>query len=172
MNKGEAVQSLSAMLGPLDPEQSRWLHKRVQLRSYSTSYALVHEGQHPRTLFLLLEGRVRISKLRPDRRQEVIAYTQPLALLAHAAALGGRRHPTTIAAAEPSRCLLLPLKLLEPDDDPISRSMAWGLLQATVRGMNAQLRAVNARLASMASHRELVDSMACDLGAWALPDPP
>ncbi len=168
----EFAQILTSLLGPLALEEQAWLEERVVLRRYPPGFAVFHEGLAPREMAVLLEGRLRISKLRPDKRQENIAYVEPVALLGLAAVIGGIPYPTTAMAREASTCLLLPGRLLEPGDDPMGRRLALRLLKASLRGMNAQLRAANARLYGLAGERELVDALAADLGAWSLPVEP
>ncbi len=163
--------ALERLLGPIGADDLAWVEGHVELRRYPPGFAVCLEGQAPKAMFLLLEGRLRISKLRPDKRQEEIARVQPVSLLGHAAVLGKRSYPTTIAALAPSACLLLPRSLLRPSDDPRSAAPALALLRASIRGMNAQLRAVNARLLSMAGSGELISGLAHELGAWSLPDP-
>lgn len=165
--------ALRTLLGPQPEAEEAWLTARVFLQPFAPGAAVVLEGQRARDLFLLLEGRLRIGKQRPDKRLERIAYLRPLALLGLASATLGTAHPTTAMALEPSLCLRLPRGLLRADPaDPLSRGPALRLLEATVRGMNAQLRAVNARLIRLDDPGEQVDAMAGDLGAWSLPQDP
>jgi CRP-like cAMP-binding protein len=167
------LDALRTLLGAQPEAQEAWLVERVVLQPYEPGSAVVLEGQRARDLFLLLEGRLRIGKQRPDKRQERIAYLQPVALLGLASAVLGTAHPTTAVAVEPSLCLRLPRALLRADPAvPLSREPARRLLQATVRGMNAQLRAVNARLLRLEEPGEQVAGAACDLGAWSLPSDP
>ena len=163
---------LEGLLGQLSPEELAWLEPRVELRRYPPGFAVFHEGTSPHHMVLLLEGRLRIAKLRADKRQESIAWVEPVALLGHAAVVGRFPHPTTVMVREACLCLHLPGSLLEPGDDPASRRPALGLLQASLRGMNAQLRAANARLFHLAGERELLEALAGDLGAWSLPPDP
>ena len=146
--------------------------QQVESKRYSPGFAVFHEGLPARDMALLVKGRLRISKLRPDSRQENLAYVQPVALLGLAAVVGGFPYPTTAMAQEPSICLRIPGALLAPSEDPIARGLALKLLQASLRGMNAQLRAANARLYSLAGERELVEALTLDLGAWSLPSDP
>ncbi len=164
--------ALALLMGPLPSADLAWLEKRVELRHYSPGFAVCLEGQVSRQMFLLVEGRLRITKLRPDKRQEEIARIQPAALLGHSAVIGRTPYPTTIAALEPSICLHVPRSLLRPCADPRSGPSALRLLEVSVRGMNAQLRSVNAHLLTIASERDLIEDLAHDLGAWSPTDPP
>lgn len=164
--------ALEALLGPLEPPALERLEQAVELRRYPPGFAVFHEGMEPREMVLLLEGRLRIGKLRPDKRQESIAHVEPVALLGIAPVIAGTRYPTTAMAREPSSCLLIPRGLLQPGADPVQRTLAARLLQASLRGMNAQLRAANARLYSLAGEPELLAALALDLGAWSLPQEP
>jgi CRP-like cAMP-binding protein len=169
----EQVQrALRGLVGGLQPEDLEGLVGLTELRRFPPGFAVFHEGLAPADMALLLEGRLRISKLRPDKRQESIAYVEPVALLGHAPLLGGFRHPTTAMSCEPSLCLMLPGKLLTQRRGPRQRRLALALLQAALRAMNAQLRTANARLYGLAGERELMESMAADLGAWSLPSLP
>lgn len=163
---------LEGLLGPLALAELSMLEQQVELRRYPPGFAVFHEGLVSSELALLVGGRLRISKLRPDARQEDLAYVEPVALLGLAAVLGGVPCPTTAMAREPSACLLIPGRLLAPADDPVTRSLALKLLRASLRGMNAQLRAANARLYGQAGERELVEALTLDLGAWSLPANP
>jgi len=160
---------LHELLGPLAPPMLQLLEKQVTVRRYPPGFAVFHEGMAPRDLVLLTQGRIRLNKLRPDKRQETIANVHPVSMLGLAAAVGGIPHPATAMALEPSECLLIPAHLLEPGQDPIRRGLAIKLSKACLRGMNAQLRAANARLFSLVGDRELVEALSLDLGTWSLP---
>jgi CRP-like cAMP-binding protein len=163
---------LTTLLGPLAPDELAWVAARVEFRRYQPGFAVFHEGSTPRHMVLLLEGRLRIAKLRADKRQESIAWVEPVALIGHAAVVGRFLHPTTVMAREPCLCLHLPATLLEPSEEKASRRPALALLRASLLGMNAQLRAANARLFHLAGERELLEALAGDLGAWSLPPEP
>ncbi len=158
------------LLGPMGPAEAELLSRHLVDRRYPPGFAVFHEGLAPRDLLLLVEGRLRLSKLRPDKRQERIAMVEPVALLGIAAAVGGFPYPTTAMALEPSTCLAIPAALLRPGAEPVACSLALQLTRACLRGMNAQLRAANARLLGLAGERELVASLSLDLGAWSLPE--
>jgi CRP-like cAMP-binding protein len=160
---------LESLLGPLEDPALERLLERVEPHRYPPGFAVFHEGLEPKAMVLLLEGRLRIGKLRPDKRQESIARVSPVALLGIAPVLTGKRHPSTAMALEPSNCLLIPRSLLHPGPDPLERQLAARLMKACLRGMNAQLRAANARLYGLAGENELLAALALDLGAWSLP---
>jgi CRP-like cAMP-binding protein len=163
---------LRLLLGAQPEDELEWLAAQTRLQAYPPGFAVSLEGQPPSDMFLLLEGRLRLTKLRADMRQACIAYLQPLALVGHVALLMGTACPTTMAAVEPSLCLRIPGRLLRPGTDPRSRGPALRLLQASVRGMNVQLRTVNAHLLRMDGREDAVGELARDLGAWSLPDEP
>ncbi len=165
------AQQLTPLLGSLSAEEVRWLQGRIRSGHYAPGHAVVREGWPPRTMFLLLSGRVRASRTRPDGGQEVIAYVSPVSLFGHVSAIGRKNYLATMTAVEPCECLLIPSALLTPPTEGIGRRLALRLLEATILGMNTALRTVNARLLTMASTDDLVDAMATDLGSWCLPEP-
>ncbi len=160
---------LRELLGPVEPPVLELLERQVSVRRYPPGFAVFHEGMAPRELVLLTRGRLRLNKLRPDKRQETIANVNPVAMIGLAAAAGRIPYPATAMALEPSECLLIPAHLLEPGQDPVRRSLAIELSKACLRGMNAQLRAANARLFGLVGDRELVEALSLDLGTWSLP---
>ena len=167
---GNIPQQLAPLLGPLTDQEARWLQGRIRSGHYAPGHAVVRQGWPPRTMFLLLSGRVRASTTRTDGGQEVIAYVRPVSLFGHVSVIGRENYLATMTAVEPCECLLIPSTLLTPPADGIGRRLTLRLLEATILGMNTALRTVNARLLTMTSTDDLVDAMATDLGSWCLPE--
>lgn len=163
--------ALEQLLGPLDPADRAVLEPGVDLRTYDPGHAVAWEGHPSRAMYLLMQGCVRFSATRPAGGQEVVGYLRPLTLLGHAAVVAREPYLSTVAAVEPSTCIRISAGLLD-SGAPASRRVVLRLRKAAILAMNQQLRAVNARLLTMASPEELVAGMAVDLGAWTLPGPP
>ena len=167
----EVIAAFERLVGPLDDDARAWAEPALRIQDVPPGHAITHEGAPPRHMVLLLEGRARLSKLRPDGAQEVVAYVLPVALLGHASVVGRDDYLMTAMAVDPSRCLFIAARLLRTRDTDVACRVSIRLMEAAVLGMSRQLRAVNARLLSLAQPGELVDGLARDLGSWVLPDP-
>ncbi len=164
-----AKQTLLAFFGELPAPDEQLLFESVHRRLYQPGHAIAREGRKPNHMFLLLSGRVRLSKERPDGGQEMVAYIRPIAMFGHVSAFEMSTRLTTAAAMEPSECLLIPLRLFHPQIHAGSAMrLALRLRETALLAMNKQLRTMNTRLLSMASPGEMVDAMANDLGSWSL----
>jgi CRP-like cAMP-binding protein len=162
---------LETFVARLGEEEVEILNTSVELRDYGPGEAIAWEGTICREIFVLREGRVRITKSRPDGGQELVAYVRPAALFGHVSFFARSRRITTAAAMEPSSCYLIPVRLLQDAGAGPASRLAVRLREVVLLGMNQQLRAVNRRLAAMADTAELAESLAHDLGSWTLPEP-
>ena len=165
-----ATESLKSMLGDLDPQSEQILADGVTVTKFMPGYAVFREGTAPRNVFLLLSGRIRLSRTAPSGRQEVITFVEPVALFGHVAILGHFHHLTTASAVAASECVAIPASfMLARAPDPGAR-LGIRLREAAVLGMNQQLRAVNARLLSLSTASQAMDEVSAALGSWNVPE--
>lgn len=162
----QALEAFKAILGPLDPRSEQYLREAIQVLKFAPGYAVFREGTFPKSVFLLLAGRVRLSRTAPDGRQVVVSYVEPVSLFGHIAVLGRLSHLTTAAAVAPTECAAIPSSLmLATSAEPTAR-LGIRLREAAVMGMNKQLRVVNARLLSLSASPEVMEKVGTALGSW------
>lgn len=176
----EAAATFVRLLGPLDPDETREILKLAVTRTYEPGQAILWEGTASRNLHLLVRGRVRLSKSRPDGSQEILGFITPLALFGHVAwfarlsSLSDTESPAlaqaTAAAMESSTCYGIPMTLFSDQGEGATGRLAVKVREAALRCMNQQLRAMISRIASLTDADELVDRLADDLGSWSLPE--
>lgn len=157
------------LFSALSADERESLCQRLEEISYQPLEAICREGRPPSGWFLLLAGRVRISRTRPDGGQELIAWLEPGAMFGTAGMLDGLTRPTTAAAAEPSRCLRFPRALLEPENGAEHLNLC--LREILCRALNDQLRAANHRLLSQARRAQGDAPPTSDriFGGWRVP---
>jgi CRP-like cAMP-binding protein len=119
-----------------------------RLRHYERGDAIFGEGDPSELLFVLVTGRVKVFKARPDGSDLILEIFGPGDLLGAVAAYQSRPYPAGAQALEPSTCLLLP------------RDRFFGLLEAhpsLVRGLlgslSHRLVELTARLADLTGGR-------------------
>ncbi len=145
------------------------LAERIDVRDLVPGEAICREASSATTWFLLIDGRARVSCTRPDGGQELIAWLEPEAIFGTVGVLDGLPRPATVAALQPSRCLVIPRTLLEvPEMDRLGLC----LRELLCRALNDQLRAVNQCLLIRARRTQGVTEPAGGrtFGGWRVPE--
>ena len=91
---------------PLDDEQLNQVAQRLKPRRYRAGTIIFHQGDPGESLYLLIDGRVRISLVHPDGRE--MAQAQRLSRTVHAVRMEAKRARAAIAMLQPERCRELP----------------------------------------------------------------
>lgn len=81
------------------------LRSRSRVRSFPKGAALMLEGARSGRVLLLLEGRVKVSRLTEDGREIIVSIREPRELLGDLSLLSDRPHTATVTAMEPVRAL-------------------------------------------------------------------
>jgi len=97
----------AAFLDLLDPEARAVLTRIGTRRSYPARAALFHEAQHADRVFLMLQGRVKLTRTTEDGREVVLAIRERGDLIGELAALDGQLRSATAIALEPVEALTI-----------------------------------------------------------------
>ncbi len=84
----------------------------LQDRHYRPGQYLVHQDCAPEGLFVICEGRVRLARIGPDGREQVLQMVGPGALFNAEPLFDGGATPASARAMSPVRALLLPAAVL------------------------------------------------------------
>jgi CRP-like cAMP-binding protein len=157
----ESIRRIPAFAA-LSPPALRELAMRGHERRYSARATLFRAGQPSPGIFLIVEGRVRVVRDGPDRRQ-VVHVEGPGATLAEVPLFDGGVLPATAVAVMPTRCLVFTLAAIEAaiGRDPRLALLLLGQLSRRVRQLVGRLdlvsfHSVRARLAHYLLSRSTV----------------
>ncbi|GAA3753686.1 Crp/Fnr family transcriptional regulator [Salinactinospora qingdaonensis] len=84
--------------GLLSDEQWSQFLKSGSTRKYSDGEMIIHQGDRDRTVFLLVEGTVKVSMVHPDGAEVLLAVRGPGESLGELAALSGLSRTATVTA--------------------------------------------------------------------------
>ncbi len=90
-----------------DPTLAATYH-RMQRLSFRPGQHIIFEGDQPPGLFLVVRGRVRLSCIASDGREQVLAMIGPGENFNPVPIFDGRPNPATARAMSPVVCLMLP----------------------------------------------------------------
>lgn len=142
------------LLERLSPAELVRIASLVRSRHYSRGATIFSRGDPADGLFMLLEGAVKLYRMSPDGRQQVLHLVRPPDTFADAAVFAGRAFPAFAEAVEPCTCLVLPrtdlLDLLAEHPDlsmHLLASMSVRLQHFARLIEDLSLREVSARLA-------------------------
>lgn len=109
---GEVEQILqkTPLFASLTPEELRTLAARVSKKRFSRGALLFGEGDLCLGLFFIASGRIRIFKLSPAGREQVLAVEGPGSSFAELPVFDGGNYPAAAAALEDSEVLFISRK--------------------------------------------------------------
>lgn len=96
------------LFAELDSAELAALANRSGLRSCEAGALLFSEGDSCQGLFIVLSGRVRIFKISPGGRQQVLTMEGPGATIAELPVFDGGPYPASASAVEASELMFLP----------------------------------------------------------------
>jgi CRP/FNR family transcriptional regulator, nitrogen oxide reductase regulator len=96
-----------ALLRDLPPSSRLALATSGRLVTYRPEESILREGQHSETLFIVLRGRVKMSRATPVGRTVILALFGPGEVFGAVAALASRTADASITAIEQSQCLAI-----------------------------------------------------------------
>lgn len=156
MAKPEALTEVlgrAPVFSGLEAADLRKIAPLVLQRELPKGGTLFQEGDEATGFFLVAEGLLKILKVAPDGREQILHFVSPGETFAEVALFAGRTYPATAQALEPSRVLFIPraglLRLVEQRPE-ISFKLLAGFA-SWVRRFNALIaeysKAVPARVA-------------------------
>lgn len=153
-----ASRTLAAipLFSDLDAAARLALAQAMQTRRYRAGQFLTYEGTPAEGLFVVCEGRVRLSRTAPDGREQVLTIIGAGEVFNMEPLLDGGLTPFTARAMSPVSCLLLPgdalVPLIRAHPDlalVLMRQMAEQLREQTLLIEDLGFRSVRARLARL-----------------------
>lgn len=102
-------QTLKAnpLFGALTDSELEFIAARTRVKSYSAGELLFSENEPCSGLYVIASGRVRIFKMSPGGREQVLAIEGPGSSIAELPVFDGGPYPATAAAVEKSELLFL-----------------------------------------------------------------
>ena len=144
------------LFAELDPEARGALAEGMREQHFRPGQFLTHEGQPAEALFIVREGRVRLSRTSQDGREQVLSIIAAGEMFNMEPLLDGGSTPSTARAMSAVTCLLLPGTRLLPliRRYPalalvLMRQMAEQLREQAVLIEDLGFRSVRARLARL-----------------------
>jgi CRP-like cAMP-binding protein len=141
------VESAPDFLSLLAPGDRQALEAAATRREYPRGAVILHGGDDPGAVLVLLEGRVKIASPGAEGRDTVLAFLGPGELVGELGAIDGRQRSSSVTALEPVAVLALPAsgfrQLLE------SRP---GVGMALLRVVCARLRASDSERADLGTY--------------------
>lgn len=145
-----------ALFASLDGPTLADTARRVRQCSFRPGQHIMLEGEPAPGLFMVLRGRVRLSRTAPDGREQVLAMVGPGEHFNPVPLFDGGPNPTTARAMSPVVCLLLPredlLALIRRHPDlalAALSAMAGQLRELVTLVEDLAFRSVRARLARL-----------------------
>jgi len=97
----------TALFSALSDAELASLATRTLIRSYASSELIFSEGEASTEKFIVATGRVRIFKISPGGREQVLALEGPRSSVAELPVFDGGPYPASGAAVEPSELLFI-----------------------------------------------------------------
>jgi CRP/FNR family transcriptional regulator, cyclic AMP receptor protein len=141
------VEAAPDFLSLLGPEDRGALDETGIRREYPRGSVILHSGDDPAAVLLLLEGRVKIAAPGAEARDAVLAFRGPGDLVGELAAIDGRRRSASVAALEP----VVALAFAASDFQRLMQTRP-GIGVALLRVIANRLRAADVDLAAFGAH--------------------
>lgn len=103
INKLEEI----SLFDTLDSRELNYIQERAILRSYGAGKVIFTEGEEGKSLYILLKGRVKISKVSPEGKEKILAIIKPGGYFGEMALVDGRARSAMAQTLEPSQLLAI-----------------------------------------------------------------
>ncbi len=137
----------SGLFGGLSEEDLARIEALARLRNLEKGEVIFSYGEEAKGFFLVVEGRVKIYRLSPRGRQQIIHVFGPGEVFAEVALFSGSKYPAWAEAMEPSKVLFFPreafLRLIRERPELALNMLA--LLALRLRKMAALLESIALR---------------------------
>ena len=141
------MEVASSFWSLLDPREQQALEQIATRRSYPRGSIVYHRGEDAGSVFVLIEGRVKVSAPALDGREAVLGFRGPGDLVGELGAIDGRPRSASVAALEPVTalaCARSDFRALVDSSPPVSAA----LLRVVVE----RLRHADAERADFGAH--------------------
>jgi CRP/FNR family transcriptional regulator len=100
----------ASLFSTLSGAELEALAQRISIRSFDAGESLFSEGEQCSGLYVVASGRVRIFKISPSGREQVLAVEGPGGSVAELPVFDGGPYPASVAAIEPSELAFISRK--------------------------------------------------------------
>lgn len=111
-NSVETLKKLSSLCAHLTEEQKNMLLESMSIHHYRKNEVIYSEGEQPRYLYCLLDGKVKVFKDGVGGRSQTMRLYKAVEYFGYRAYISEERFLTTAAAIEPSTIAQIPLELI------------------------------------------------------------
>ncbi len=119
----------------LDDDELEHLGRAVIERTYEKDEVIFLEGEPCQGLYIVREGSVKIYKLSPEGREQILSYIKPIDSFNEVAVFDGGPNPANVSAAEPTTLWVVPRAAIV---ELIQRNPQVAL--AVIQNLGARLR--------------------------------
>jgi CRP-like cAMP-binding protein len=150
----EVLDSLSELAVTLTVEERRQVAMHMVVRKFEKNETIYSEGEEPRNLLCLLEGKVKIYKEGVGGRNQIVRVVRPVEYFGYRAAFSDENYVTGAAAFEASTIAIIPIRLIFSIADRNAhlcnffiRKLAKALGKSDERTVNLTQKHIRGRLA-------------------------
>lgn len=158
MDKKESIRNVSMFKG-LSPDQIDHLADIAIVKSYRRNQTIFAEGEDCHSFYVIINGMVRIFKLAPSGKEQIIHIFRDGDIFGEAAVFSGGKFPAFATAIKETKVILFPkdkfVRLIKDDPDLSLRiigTLSERLKQFVSVIENLSLKEVSGRLASYLLH--------------------
>lgn len=108
----EVLDNLSELAVTLSLEERRQVAMHMVVRTFEKNETIYSEGDVPRNLLCLLEGKVKIYKEGVGGRNQIVRVVSPVEYFGYRAAFSEENYVTGAAAFEASTIAIIPMRLI------------------------------------------------------------
>ena len=108
----EVLDNLSELAVTLSVEERRQVAMHMVVRTFEKNETIYSEGDVPRNLLCLLEGKVKIYKEGVGGRNQIVRVVSPVEYFGYRAAFSEENYVTGAAAFEASTIAIIPMRLI------------------------------------------------------------
>ena len=135
---------MTGLFDTLRPAQLGDVVKACSAKRLSKGGILIHAGERPQGLYVIVRGTLRAFRLNPEGREQVIHTERAGSTIAEVPLFDGKPYPSTVRADEQCEVLLLPKEQMEK-----LLSQYPGVAQACLRLLASKLRRTAALVESI-----------------------
>lgn len=144
MTQTDAIRSIHFFAG-LSDAQATALAGIANTLSAQRGKEIFHEGEEAAGLFAIIDGKIKIAKLSPMGKEQILHILGPGELFAEVPVFAGRNYPANAVAMEDSRLLFIPRRafrdMLAQDPDLAMGMLA--ILSTRLRDFSRKIEALS-----------------------------
>ena len=139
----EVLNSLSELAVTLTVEEKRQVISQMVVRTFQKNMTIYSEGDEPRNLLCLLNGKVKIYKDGIGGRTQIVRVIKPVEYFGYRAYFANQNYVTSAAAFETSTVCLIPIEMMERWIMENNQLALFFIRQLAVEVGNSDQRTVN-----------------------------